>query len=433
MPSEIHRDVVCTACGCMCNDIELRVEDGKVEPITDCWIAKSYFGSLAPPSKIASCSVGGDAADFEKGIANAAKILRAARYPLIYGMREGTTESQRIAIEIAETLGGVIDSPNSEMRGPSGTTFRAVGEVTCTIGEVRHRSDLVIYWMCDPVFTHPRHLELESPYPVGEFVPNGRKDRTCIVIDEKGRQVSSEISEHADEILMLRSGSAFDALWIMRALTGDLDLDAAHVQETTYVALSQWRELVERIKGSRHTTVFYGASDRDAVCGFILIEALHALVKDLNQQSRVVSRSIGCKGNVSGSGQVLTWTTGYPHSVDFARKYPRYSPKEYSAAELLSREEIDAVLIMGSVDAMSPGAGLLDPIPNSVPSIAVDPFNAPAFEATISFRTSLPGFDHGGTVYRVDGVPLPLRPFRKSHLPSEAEVLAKLLAALKSN
>ena len=47
----------------------------------------------------------------------------------------------------------------------------------------RNRADLVIFWGSNPAESHPRHLTRYSTMPKGLFVPNGRKDRTVVVVD----------------------------------------------------------------------------------------------------------------------------------------------------------------------------------------------------------------------------------------------------------
>ena len=39
---------------------------------------------------------------------------------------------------------------------PSVMAQQVVGKVTCTLGEVRNRADLVIFWGSDPLVSHPR-------------------------------------------------------------------------------------------------------------------------------------------------------------------------------------------------------------------------------------------------------------------------------------
>ena len=60
-----------------------------------------------------------------------------------------------------------------------------VGQVSSTLGEVRDRADLVVFWDVDPVATHPRHFERYSVEPLGRFVDRGRGGRMVVVIGQE--------------------------------------------------------------------------------------------------------------------------------------------------------------------------------------------------------------------------------------------------------
>ena len=59
-----------------------------------------------------------------------------------------------------------------------------------------------------------------------------------------------------------------------------------------------------------------------------------------------------------------------------------------------------------------------------IPSIAMDPKDTPTTRAaTVVFHTATYGINTAGTVYRMDDVPIPLRPAFESPFPSDEEVL----------
>ena len=71
-------------------------------------------------------------------------------YPLIYGLNDTSCEAQRIAVADGGLDRANVDTTTSLEHGLSGMAFSGVGEVTCTLGEVRHRGDLVIFWGIEP-------------------------------------------------------------------------------------------------------------------------------------------------------------------------------------------------------------------------------------------------------------------------------------------
>ena len=92
--------------------------------------------------------------------------------------------------------------------------IQEVGESTSTLGEIRNRADLVIFWGVDPFQSHPRHWERYSVDPRGQFVPRGRRDRTVVVVDRE----ATETSRAADLFLRMEPEQDFEALWTLRAL-----------------------------------------------------------------------------------------------------------------------------------------------------------------------------------------------------------------------
>jgi formylmethanofuran dehydrogenase subunit B len=62
-----------------------------------------------------------------------------------------------------------------------------------------------------------------------------------------------------------------------------------------------------------------------------------------------------------------------------------------------------------------------------IPVIVLDPkFTHTAELARVAFTTATYGINTGGTVYRMDDVPITLRPAFDSHYPSDEEVLTAI-------
>ena len=62
-----------------------------------------------------------------------------------------------------------------------------------------------------------------------------------------------------------------------------------------------------------------------------------------------------------------------------------------------------------------------------IPSIVLDPKDTPtSLAATVVFHTATYGINTAGTVYRMDDVPIPLRPAFESPLPTDEHVLRQI-------
>ena len=176
--------VVCAFCGCVCDDICVTVENDRITQAKNaCVLGRAWFLSHGEPSDLPVARIDGQAVTLDQGIDAAAQCLAKARYPFIYGLSSTSCEAQRKSVALAETLGGCIDCCTSVCHGPSGMALQGVGEPTCTLGEVLNRGDMIIFWGSNPAESHPRHFTKYSLMPKGMFLPNGRKDRTCVLVD----------------------------------------------------------------------------------------------------------------------------------------------------------------------------------------------------------------------------------------------------------
>lgn len=422
----VVRDVACTACGCVCDDIDVVAADNRiVEARRACTLGQAWFlepRDAAHYESLPSCLVGGQPAAVETGIEHAADLLAAARYPLIYGLRGTSCEAQQAAASLADWLGANIDTPTSIHHGPWGVSFQGVGEVTSSLGEVANRGDLIIFWGADPVTTHPRHFERYSLFPQGMFVPRGRADRTVVVVDVE-RTASAEA---ADVFLQVQPGRDFEALWTLRALAADRPLDAAQVLESTGLPLSDWQDLMARMKRAKFGVMFFGTGLAMTHGKHLNTEALLAVVRDMNAYTRFVAKSMRGSGNVTGADNVLAWRTGFAFAVNLSRGYPRFNPGEFSAEQILARGEADAALII-QCDAGDDFSAAAQAHYESIPRVVLDSRPTAASQtATVAFLTATAGIHTGGTVYRMDEIPLPLRPSLTTRHPTDVEILERI-------
>ncbi|MBS0208811.1 MAG: formylmethanofuran dehydrogenase subunit B [Planctomycetes bacterium] len=422
-------DVPCTGCGCVCDDLTIGTRDGAiVELSVNCDLAREWFGNAVTAARDATpVQINGRPATLETALAEAAKLLSNATSPLIYGLSETNCEAQRQAVALADELGAVLDTPTSHQHGPTGMALNAVGEVTCSLGEVRHRGDVIVFWRCDPAISHPRYFERYSLDAPGEFLPGGRRNRYCIVIGAE----RTATAERADEFIALAEGRDFEALWTLRALVRGLPLDAATVLRQTGVALDVWRTLAERLKQASFGVLVF---DEELPAGpgrELNIEAIEALACDLNAHTRAVCTPLRAAAGSAGADDVILWQTGYPFAVNLARGFPRYNGREFSAVELVERGEVDVVLVVAA-DPLADWPERARQALAKLPVICIDSRDtATRREARIALATAPYGVSVGGTVHRMDEVPLPLRPVLSSELLSDEEILTRLTALIR--
>ena len=131
--------------------------------------------------------------------------------------------------------------------------FQNLGESTASLGEIRNRADLVIFWGGNPAEAHPRLFTRYAVTPKGMYTPNGKKDRTVVLVDVR-RTPSTPV---ADIFLQVKPGSDFEVLWALRALVKGRKVDAS-IEQRTGIALSVLEDLVARMKSCRFGAFLFG-------------------------------------------------------------------------------------------------------------------------------------------------------------------------------
>ncbi|MBX9655804.1 hypothetical protein K2Y11_19485 [bacterium] len=420
-------DVICMRCGCLCDDVILQIHDSKaVATKKACTKGSKWFLAAIPPVEEPICTIQGKPATLEEGLDTAAAILRTAKRPLIDGLSHTTVEAQQHAVTIAQAAKGVVVGTASAFQNRHSKGARAVGAVSATWGELRNRADIVIVWNSDPLSTHPRHFERYSLEPAGRFVPNGRADRTLIALGDEKNSTSSI----ADYVVTFSKNRDFEVATVLNALLKQIPLDADQVLRTTGITLDTLVELIATMKRAKYGVILHDPSAHRLSDIEHVTRAILELVTQLNNVTCFCYSPLGEGENSAGAEQVVAWKTAHTGTVDFTAENPQSSPYEETTEEILRERSVDAALLINT----DPLADLEPKVwqwLGYVPTISISPSTTATSEsATVAFRSSEFGRSVSGTIFRSDGVALPLRPVESSSYPSDEEILAKLSAKL---
>ncbi len=417
------KNATCTFCGCVCDDMELTVDlnEKKITKAKNaCVLGRAWFAEHVIEDRPAAM-IDGKEVSVEAAIEEAAQTLVKAKFPITYGLSDTTCEAQRQAVAITDIIHGTIDTTTSVCHGPSGLAFQGVGESTMTLGEVKNRADLVIYWGGNPAESHPRHFTRYAVTPKGMYIPNGKKDRTVVLVDVR-KTPSAPV---ADIFLQVKPGKDFELLWALRALVKGRKIDP-DIEEITGIPLATLTDLVEKMKNCRYGVLFFGMGLTMTRGRHFNSGALLALATDLNEFTHFVAKPVRGHGNVTGADNVVSWQTGYPFGVNFSMGYPRFNPGEFTTVDTLSRGDADAALIIASDPASNFPKAAIDHL-HKIPVISLDTKQTDTSKlAHVAFATATYGINTGGTVYRMDDVPITLRPAFDSPFPTDLEILTKI-------
>ena len=396
-----YQDIVCPFCGCLCDDLQITFKDGHIEEAKNaCAISKSKFMNHHA-NRITSPTIKGKEENHENAVKRAVEILSKAKRPLIYGLSSTECGAIAKAVEIAEYTGGVLDNTSSVCHGPTILALQQVGESKASLGEVKNRADLIIFWGSNPTEAHLRHIVRYSVTPKGKYVPEGKKNRKIVVVDVR----ETRTARMADKFIKIEHGKDFDLLQTLRALVRGEELTAESVAG---VPIAEIKELVADMRNSKFGALFFGLGLTQSNGRHMNIDAAAGLVSELNRKTKFILTPMRGHYNVAGANTVSTWQTGYPYAVDFSVGYPRYNPGEFTAIDMLSRGEADAALIIAS----DPGATFPKEAARQLAQIPVVTLDQKTTPTTMLSEVVIPvataGIEAEGTAYRMDGVPLKL-------------------------
>jgi formylmethanofuran dehydrogenase subunit B len=295
------------------------------------------------------------------------------------------------------------------------------GKVTCTLGEVKNRADFIVYWGGNPAECHPRHFTKYTLMQKSKFLPRGRKDRTVVMVDIR----ETKSAKAADHFLQVRPGKDFELLTIMRAMIKGQDVPEDQVAETG-ISIEVLRDLIEKMKKAKFGVMFFGMGLSMTRGKHMNAAALLTLAAEMNAFTKFVAMPMRGHGNVTGADVIMRWQTGYPFGISLNRGYPRYNPGEFSTVDVLVRGDTDCAFIIGA----DPGATMPKPAIDhlaKVPTIVLDPHVTHTSRLSRVHITTAPaGIAAPGTGYRMDEVPMPLKPALNSPYPSDEEVVRRI-------
>jgi len=416
--STTMENVICKFCGCLCDDIIVEVEDNRIlKTKRACSNGRGMFLDYDPSFQ--KPLIDGKQVEWDEAVSVCADILNKADSPLIYGLSSTSTEAQRKAVELADLLGAVIDSTSSVCHFPTVLAFQRTGEVTCTLGEVKNRADLLIFWGCNPMVSHIRHFTRYSAKAKGTLTPGGRKDRTIVVVDVR----ETPSSKTADMFLQIDSGTDYEVLTTLRALVQEKELEPG----AGHIVSEELKELARMMKTCNYGVVFFGMGLTMTSGRSYNVSELFTLAAELNRFNRFSVMPMRGHGNVAGADNVLTWLSGYPSAVSFARGFPQLGPGEFTSVDMLARHEADAALIIASDPMAHFPHGAVEHL-RHIPFILMAPMtNCSTKAAKVFLPTACCGIDVPGTAYRMDNVPLRLRAVLASEKPTDEEILSRII------
>ncbi len=321
--------------------------------------------------------IDGAPATFEEAVAKAGRLLRASALP-VFAHLGADVESAREAVLLAELAGGVLDHAASAELLSDLDPIRETGGMLTTPLEAAVRADvaLLVGAVADPDW-----------------------------LTRPARPYDTDIPRQT-----LRLGA--DAS-LLSHLAG---LRARVKRRPVLAAPAGMDEMAEKLRGATFGVALWDA----AVLEPLAIEAIHGLVRDLNETTRFSTLAAPARDNGLGVQTVCGWMTGFPLRTGFARGRPEHDPWRHDTRRLLASGETDCVIW---VSALAGGVA-----PSQAVDIALCAAEAPV-QARVRFAVARPGVEYDAILHD-DGAGALVA--RKAATTSKAQTAAVTLAAIRA-
>lgn len=406
----ISKRLVCTGCGCLCDDLQIEIDDARLGRIENaCAKGAAYIQSSFDTKRRAKSTVRGQECSPGNAIEEARSILLQARNPLVFGLDNSTSAAQALAFELAQKLGGALDDASSFSYGPLIERILSKDLPTCSLSEIKDNADLLIYWGADPPNTHPRHLSKYTYYAYSDYNPAGwfpKVTLTCIEVRQ------TELSSMCRPAFRIKPGGD---MGFIKTVLGE-------AQDEEEMA----RGFTELMEKSNFCAIF---------CGLGMVHALDndfspfsKMVHFLGDSTRIAVIPMILEANMRGFGQLLYEKTGHTNRVSFASGTA--SERAFSFLEQIRNRSTDCILILGS-DPLSalPQSAMKNLEGTSL--ICLAPFGTPTtIAADVVIPTALPGIECGGSMLRMDGDTVALTGLREGEYPTEEAILRQFLESI---
>ena len=271
---------------------------------------------------------------------SAVQILSEAQYPLVTGLNFLGSRSIKAAVKVARKFRAVIDVDANDSDEISSLVRE--GKVTATMAEMIQRTDRLLLIDCDPNWTHPRLLQ--------GLLSNEKK----LEVASLGRQsiVSSDLPVAKQELKFAIEtlDTEYDLMLLQAEISG--------VPVSENLSSERWqtiKKVCDWLRSGTYVSILVGESSSSS------LDTVTATCKVLNRDVKAVTLHLSSYANSIGAENILAAATGFPRAVSFANGYARVLGQDCSAAALIARGELDALLAFD--------ASVLTKVPLDLPTI----------------------------------------------------------------
>lgn len=446
--SHTYDNVTCPFCGLLCDDLQVTRTGSALKVNNGCPRAVAGFQRPLPPAKPL---VRDSEVSFEEAVRAAAGLIRESKLPL-YGGMASDVSGARAVMSIADRTCGVVDHALSEGQYRNFRVVQTSGWIMSTLTETRNRADLLLIVGTDVHKLHGRFFDrIVTP---SQSMFDGVANKRTVVFIGEGLDTSAATGPRIDQVLTLPVAkdripevlAAISALvrgfpvaaaeapaaapppkkGLLSSLISGKGSTSAPVREIAGVPLSDIEAVAEKCKKAKYGVMVWAPPALSMPQADLTVHLMTEVVRELNLTTRFAGLSLGGNEGAPSAASTCTWQTGFPLRVSYANGAPEYDSYRYNISRMLTDGEGDLLLWVASIGT---DVGLPQ---TKLPTIVLGtPGVRLAQPPTVFIPVGTPGIDHTGQMVRCDNVvSLPMQNLGRSQLPSAANVLAAIQAAL---
>lgn len=414
---------VCPGCACLCDDIDVTVVDGEVYQAANIclWGAGKFLGHKRFHPKKARHRLWQpqirrrglwETVTYETALSRTTDILQQARHPLIFGLTNTGCRAQAAALEVARLSRARFEPADLAWKAPYYESLIKYGVFSTTLEVIRDQAETLVFWGANPLHSCPRHVVRYSIFARGRFLERGHEERRLAAIDLH----RTELADLVNLFIQIEPGRE---LALLHDVLAGLEADKPAADKNA-------RRLAALFQEAQYGVIFFG---RGVSYGpaHELLDGLAALTARLNERRPFALFPLSADFNSVGLYHLLLRELGTPFAPDFSQ------PGEVSFhAAPVSLAEVDALVVLGAdLFWFLKDEEIQDLHRRRIPIVAFSPVaNRTTGHADVVLPVALAGVETAETAYRMDGLPLFLPAVVSTALPSTADLLLTLAAAL---
>jgi len=416
----LHESIICPGCGCLCDDLDITLEGGRVVEVANVclWGVSRFFHAKKFHQKKERHRLNEpqvrhqgrrQTVSYDAALAEAARLLGQARRPLIYGLTNSGSWAQAAALKLARSLRARLEPGDLALMAPYYQSLQHHGVMWAPLDIIRDEADTVLFWGANPIHSAPRQVVRHAVFARGRFTERGIEDRQVAAVDI----YKTELTRFCPLFIKIQPGQELDLIeGVSGTLTGE-PVPSPPVRGT--------RRLAEFLAKATCGVIFCGRGVSYGPATEIF-DRLARLLAFLNQEKRFFLFPLSGDFNSSGLYHLLLNEVGQAGAPDFG---PGEATTHFTPVDFRG---VDAVLVTGADLLWSlPAEQVEDLKQRQVPIVAISPFaNRTTSQAAVILPSALAGIEAAEVALRMDGLPLVLKQVAPSALPGTHQVLTDL-------